>query len=130
MSGLSTNVSDVLNLDTAKIPRLKSVGIFEASNCSFFIQILPLDSTGSPERHQSTNCDSDVILIGGVLPRSKKLVVRNDMRGNLEHRDVTSLTRNVYDYGEDINKLMKTTHEVSLGLSPGLMYFLKEGFAF
>lgn len=59
---------------------------------------------------------------------SKRFFVYNET--NISYSYISSLTRNVYDYGEDINKLMKTTHEVSLGLSPGLMYFLKEGFAF
>ncbi|HBN05108.1 MAG TPA: hypothetical protein DD434_04875, partial [Bacteroidales bacterium] len=49
---------------------------------------------------------------------------------NISYNYISSLTRDVYDGGMDIKKSMKTTHELSLGLSPGVMYFLKKGFAF
>ncbi|MEA4966802.1 MAG: hypothetical protein VB048_01610 [Bacteroidaceae bacterium] len=49
---------------------------------------------------------------------------------NISYNYISSLTRDVYDEGKDIKKSMKTTHELSLGLSPGVMYFLKKGFAF
>ncbi len=49
---------------------------------------------------------------------------------NASYSYLSSLTRDVYDEGKDIKKSMKNTHEISLGLSPGVMYFLKKGFAF
>lgn len=49
---------------------------------------------------------------------------------NISYNYMSSLTRDVYDEGKEIKKSMKTTHELSLGLSPGVMYFLKKGLAF
>lgn len=59
---------------------------------------------------------------------SNKFYVFNET--NITYSYISSLTRDVYNGGQDIKKLMKTTHEISIGLSPGFMYFLKEGFAF
>ncbi len=49
---------------------------------------------------------------------------------NITYSNISSLTRDVYDGGADIKKIMKSTHELSIGVSPGFMYFLKQGFAF
>lgn len=59
---------------------------------------------------------------------SNRFFVYNE--ANITYAYISSLTRDVYDEGKDVKKIMKTTHEISLGLSPGVMYFLKEGFAF
>lgn len=59
---------------------------------------------------------------------SNRFFVYNET--NITYSYLSSLTRDVYDGGADIKKLMKTTHELSIGLSPGFMYFLKQGFAF
>lgn len=59
---------------------------------------------------------------------SNRFFVYNET--NITYSYLSSLTRDVYDRGENIKKLMKTTHELSIGLSPGFMYFLKQGFAF
>lgn len=49
---------------------------------------------------------------------------------NMSYSYISSLTRDVYDQGKEIKKKEKITNELSLGLSPGFMYFLKDGFAF
>ncbi len=59
---------------------------------------------------------------------SNRFFVYNET--NITYAYISSLTRDVYDDGKDVKKMMKTTHEISLGLSPGVMYFLKDGFAF
>lgn len=62
------------------------------------------------------------------IGHSNRFFVYNET--NITYSYISSLTRDVYDNGEDVKKLMKTTHEISIGLSPGFMYFLKKGFAF
>lgn len=62
------------------------------------------------------------------IGNNKRFFIFNET--NISYNYINSLTRDVYDRGKDIKKMFKTTHEISLGLSPGLMYFLKDGFAF
>lgn len=49
---------------------------------------------------------------------------------NLTYSNTHGLSRNIYDNGVKIHKVLRESNTIGLGISPGFMYFMSRGFAF
>ena len=103
------------------------------SDKSYTISAKLLDLLIDASTYNSNIVSSSLNIGTGVknyipIGNSNRFFVYNET--NLTYSYLSSLRRDIYDEGADIKKLIKTTHELSIGLSPGFMYFLKDGFAF